>query len=270
MIEFIKLLSGYSGCHVHLYKKDNKYFVRKISGSTEYNKRLERQIVKQASFKHPVIRAPQVYKTGYINGYFYADMEYIDGKTIAEIIRQKDYLEADKAIYNVITLFAPTNTVLINAQDIVSKISDIHTMLCKFDDTELCKKALQQLNNHTWETHPIACHGDLTLENILVKDGTVYLVDFLDTFHDCLEIDIAKLLQDLLCMWSFRYSDLAQEDIDFLQICSENIINLYTKITGSSIDQIYAMLKLTLLRIYPYIKDNETKMFLDKKLEDLL
>lgn len=270
MSHFIKQLSGYSGCIISLYEENGALFVRKQSGSVEYNKRLERQIIKQSSFRHPVLRAPQVYRTGYINELFYADMEYIDGKTIAESIRDGEYDTAQKAITNVLTLFTSADTTLLNAVDVVGKVECMHVALQAFDTTEVCQQTLAQLDKHTWETHPFQCHGDLTLENMIIKDGKVYLIDFLDTFHDCIEADMSKLLQDLQCMWSFRHCPLNQEGVHFVHACAADVIELYPKITNSAIQQLCAMLQLTLLRIYPYIKDDETKIFLDKELQLLL
>ncbi len=270
MSTFVKALSGYSGCHIHLYDDNGRLFVRKLSGSEGYNKRLERQIVKQAAFKHPILRAPQVYKTGYIDGCFYADMEYIDGKTVAALIRDGEYKAAHKAIYSVFTLFTPVDTVLVNAQDVVQKVASMHDALETFDAQELCQKTLDILVSRNWETHPAACHGDLTLENMIVKDGKVYLIDFLDAFHDCLEVDMAKMMQDLCCMWSFRHDPLNKAGVEFLHDCALHLESLYRKITNSDTAQLKAMLQLTLLRIYPYLKDDVTKAFLDNELSLLM
>ncbi len=270
MSTFIKELSGYSGCHIHLYDDNGKLFVRKLSGSEAYNQRLERQIVKQAAFRHHILRAPQVYRTGYIDGCFYADMEYIDGKTVADIIRDGDYQTAHKAICNVLTLFTPANTVLTNAHDVVKKVESMRNALNHFDFQEPCQQTLGKLCECTWSTHPSACHGDLTLENMLVKDGKVYLIDFLDAFHDCLEVDMAKMLQDLRCMWSFRHNPLDAAGRDFMNNCANQLLMLYKHITHADEKQLNMMLQLTLLRIYPYLKDDATKAFLDKELSTML
>lgn len=269
MSTFVRELSGHSGCYIYLYKGDDGYFVRKLSGSQEYNKRLERQIVKQAAFKHPILRAPKVYSTGYIDGYYYADMEYIDGKTVSALISEGEYHEAGKALYNIMTMFDAPKTTLYNAQDVIDKVASMHGALSKFSQDEYCRQILARLDEHQWETHPATCHGDLTLENMLVKDGEVYLIDFLDSFHDCLEADIAKLLQDLLCMWSFRYHPLDEKGVQFVHERAKAIIAVYASITTSSTLQLDAMLQLTLLRIYPYIKDDVTKEFLDTTLRTL-
>lgn len=270
MSKFIKSLSGYSGCHIHLYDDNGKLFVRKLSGSANYNKRLERQIIKQASFRHHILRAPKVYRTGYIDGCFYADMEYIDGKTVANLICDEEYEAAQDAIYRVFTLFTPVNTVLTNAHDVSQKLASMHDTLHAFAVQEPCQQTLDALLQHTWQTHPATCHGDLTLENILVKDGQVYLIDFLDTFHDCIEADMAKMMQDLCCMWSFRHHTLHEAGTLLLKECAAHLEAQYCKITHSDVKQLKAMLQLTLLRIYPYLKDDATKAFLDNQLLTLL
>jgi thiamine kinase-like enzyme len=146
----------------------------------------------------------------------------------------------------------------------------MHAALDKFDDEEICQKTLKYLCTKDWKTHPATCHGDLTLENMIVKDGKVYLIDFLDAFHDCLEVDMAKMMQDLCCMWSFRHETLSTDGILFLQECAHHVKMLYRKITNSDEKQLQAMLQLTLLRIYPYLKDKKTKLFLDTELQVLL
>lgn len=270
MSTFVKTLSGYSGCQIHVYENNGKPFVRKISGDKSYNARLERQIIKQASFKHDTLRTPQIYATGYINGCFYADMEYIDGRTVSSLVQNEEYELAQHAIYTVFTLFTPTQIALNDAQDITHKLFTLQEALHAFESQEVCQKTLNTLMEHAWRTHPATCHGDLTLENILVKDKHVYLIDFLDIFHDCMEADMAKMLQDLSCMWSFRHCPLNDVGVSFLRECASNLMSHYTKITHADIKQLTAMLQLTLLRIYPYLKDEPTKTFLDKQLSALL
>lgn len=53
-----------------------------------------------------------------------------------------------------------------------------------------------------------ACHGDLTLSNILIRDDSsslsVVLIDFLDNFVESPLADLAKLNQDLAYGWTLR------------------------------------------------------------------
>lgn len=270
MTRFIKELSGYSGCHIHLYEDERGLFVRKLSGSESYNKRLEEQIKKQSAFSHPVLKAPKVFRIGYNAGCFYADMEYVAGKTVADMIRDHEYEDASKAIEDVLTLFTVEGDVQTNAEPLVKKLYSMCDALKGFSHEEICQRTLADLLKYTWTTYPAKCHGDLTLENMLVKDGTVYLIDFLDVFHECLEVDMAKLLQDIACGWSFRHTGLCTEASDFLKQCEGRINETYEALTNDKSQNLKAMLQLTLLRIYPYLKDTATKAFLDTQLTKML
>ena len=67
-------------------------------------------------------------------------------------------------------------------------------------------------------------------------------------------------------MWSFRHDPLNKQGVEFLQDCALHLESQYRKITNSDTAQLKAMLQLTLLRIYPYLKDDVTKAFLDSQL----
>ena len=87
MCKIIKNLSGHSGCSVLLCQDEHKmFFVRKISSSVEYNKRLFKQYLKQKKFIKSIISTPSIYKYGYINELFFFDMEYIHGNSLSNII----------------------------------------------------------------------------------------------------------------------------------------------------------------------------------------
>ena len=277
MNENTTLLPGYSGCRVELRNDNDVTFVRKISASEEYNPRLKAQIVKQKFFVHPTLKAPTILNEGYIDGLYYADMEYIPGKTVAELIRNQEFTIARMAIRKVMELF-PTPTMMedidpmINNKEIIQKLKELKKSLAKYDTEEPCRKVLAQLENVQWRTyyHPeCEVHGDLTLENILVYQNDVYLVDFLDVFHKSMETDMAKLLQDLACGWSFRREGLPTDSIKFLKESESRLYASHWMRTGDEPKTLESMLALTLLRIYPYLKDEATKEFLDRQLKTM-
>lgn len=77
-----------------------------------------------------------------------------------------------------------------------------------YGHNEIMDKAIDMLDGHDWsKLTPSICHGDLTLENIIVKDDEVYLIDFLDSFYDSWFLDIGILLQDVQTMWSYRFQE---------------------------------------------------------------
>ena len=68
----VKDLGGHSGCRILLYEENGIYFVRKYSGSKDYNLRLVSQCTKQQHFQSDTIKVPKVLNSGYDeNGLFY-------------------------------------------------------------------------------------------------------------------------------------------------------------------------------------------------------
>lgn len=82
-------LGGHSGCKILLCEnEDNTVFVRKISGSADYNHRLKVQAEKQASYKSDSIKVPAVLGQGMTeDSLFYFDMEYVQGITLSEYMK---------------------------------------------------------------------------------------------------------------------------------------------------------------------------------------
>ena len=125
---------------------------------------------------------------------------------------------------------------------------------------------------HNWDKFCVTpCHGDMTLENIIIKDGRLYLIDFLDSFYDCWIMDAAALLQDVQVMWSYRQ---ARQDINTairLMIFRDIMIDMIREHAGEDfVQEIYYALLLKLLRIYPYTSDEFTLSFLDNRIEAVI
>ena len=118
-----------------------------------------------------------------------------------------------------------------------------------------------------------SCHGDLTLENIIVTtNNELYLIDFLDSFYDSWMIDIAKLLQDLELKWSYRFSeDDSNREIRLL-IAKEALLNRIRVMDNGQeiIRNVYSILLLNILRILPYSKDDITIIFIEESLNHTL
>ena len=84
----ISNLNGFSGCKVLLCEDEHENtFVRKISPSINYNDRLSIQMKKQMEFNSLTLSVPKVYNSGYENGLFYFDMEYLQGITLLEKLK---------------------------------------------------------------------------------------------------------------------------------------------------------------------------------------
>lgn len=206
-------LGGHSGCQIFLMEDDDgQVFVRKISKDVDYNERLEVQSKKQASFSGDPIRAPRVLDHGYTDdGLFFFDMEYVQGVTLAEYIKTMEIGKVKGIVESLVSSIVPNKpiTVLESAVPVEEifrkKLLDLRGKL-KDKNNAVINQSLDLLERHDW--HKLTnsqCHGDMTLENIIVKDDRLYFIDFLDSFYDSWFLDIGTLLQDVQVMWSYRF-----------------------------------------------------------------
>ena len=275
MPELIKSLSGHSGCNLNLYKDNDKIFLRKDAGNISYNRRLKKQFIKQKKFNLDKVKTPKIFEYG-INedGVFYFDMEYINGITLSEYMKQIKI----KEIVDLVTLLFEAlpikqGVISTKAQNVFqNKISDLETKL----DTSNAniKQSLLVLKEYDFSKVPLSsCCGDLTLENIIINmRGGAYVIDLLDSFYNSWMVDVAKLLQDIELGWSYRKQvrdfGLNLRLATAKQALFDNILSLEDG--QIYLITIYHILLLNILRIYPYTKDKLTLDFLDNSLFQVL
>lgn len=265
--EFIKSLAGHSGCAVDLWRSGSGFFVRKSSGSRDYNKRLRKQFIKQYKFKLPLAHTPAILGYGEKDGIFYFDMEFVDGITMSEYMRQikvKEIVDLMSVLFRSlhITDARPSP----KARDIFAK--KIASLKKSLDlDNPYAARALEVTEQFDFSDIPQShCCGDLTLENIiLAPTGKIYLIDLLDSFYNSWMIDVAKLLQDIDLGWSYRH---VARDYNLnlrLDIAKQALFDNILALSGGEafLRGIYHILLLNILRIYPYTKDDDTMNFLN-------
>lgn len=263
-------LVGHSGCELELISKNGVKFVRKISKNKEYNERLINQALKQEKFESSFYSKPNVLVKSYTsNGLFYFDMDFLAGSTFSDYIGQvpltnlKDYT---KQFLNLIPNEQTYNPML--EVKIIEKVKSLRHNI-PYNSTSV-KSAFKTLARFKWiYLTESECHGDLTLENIIVLDGRMYLIDFLDSFINSWLIDFAKLFQDLETYWSYRNNHIINENtrvrIEILRVLI--VRDIYKMSHGKEyIETIYHLLIINLLRIYPYTSDEKTLKWLDNKL----
>ena len=266
-------LGGHSGCRILLCEKTEGFYVRKISCDKEYNERLKNQAEKQNRYHNKFLKVPAIYSMGETDdGLFYFDMEYIQGITLAEYMK---IIEVGKvrnlAEMIVSNLFEADYCGKSDEEVFSGKIVSLKKTLF-FMDSQIINEALKVLDNHSWDNFHISpCHGDLTLENIMVKDHQLYLIDFLDSFYDCWLLDIGTLLQDVQTMWSYRN----QNEVDIntvirLIVFRDILLDKIREICPEYVREVYYALLLKLIRIYPYVKDKKTYEFLNEKTASVL
>ena len=259
----VKNLNGNSGCRIYLYSKDKTSFVRKVSKNISYNARLRAQFEKQVQFNNPKIKTPKVFEAGFSEGLFYIDMEYTSGLPLNDFVVNDSPVFCQKIIS---TLLKDRQTCKFphNELKLKNKIETISSSL-KNDNKLLfeCKKKLIQLYTIDWPDLELSfCHGDLTFENIIIKNDEIYLIDFLDSFIDNYLIDASKLVMDLIIGWSWRHSDK-------VPYVKNSIIlsNIYKMFSDQEVDIINKFVFLHLLRIHPYCECEKAKMKIELGLE---
>lgn len=267
-------LGGHSGCRILLCEnEDNKVFVRKISSSKEYNERLKVQCEKQNAFTSSQINAPRVLNCGYTeDGLYYFDMEYIQGITLAEYMKSIRIGDVRKIVKTIVyEIIKPSDPDLEKDRSIFAeKIKSLKIKLQGKNST--IDEALKLLSRHSWDRFPkTGCHGDLTLENIIIKDNQLYLIDFLDSFYDSWILDISTLMQDVQTLWSYRNDkEVDINTILRLIVFRDILMDTVREISPDDYLEVYYALLLKLIRIFPYTKDEHTYYFLIKKTRSII
>lgn len=267
-----KELKGHSGCKLEILEDRDNVFVVKTSKDTKYNKRLKTQCEKQKKYRG-VFKTPKVF--------YFKDsdvqlasflMEYISGLKLSDYLAVSSAESLKDIAEKIKTLISTKNNYDINARDIILlKIKDLKKII--FSKNSIILKSIKKLEDFNWKyCIKSECHGDLTFENIIFKDGEFYLIDFLDSFYDSWLIDIAKIFQDLDCRWSYRdYEEIDENLKARLFTLKEIIINYILSIKDGKniLITIYHFLLLNLLRILPYTKDKNTRNYLYKEIEKI-
>lgn len=262
-------LKGHSGCRLIVVEDGKTKKVKKISKSIEYNERLKKQMKKQMKSCIKGFERCNVYESGFEGDLFFFTMEYINGNTVANHInniRLEELVDYTNQFTEIITEFSNKNEY---ANIIFKNKIDTIVFSKKQREKSCVLKALKLLNNFSWDyVVPSECHGDLTLENIIIQKNKLILLDYLDSFYDSWIIDCAKLFQDMETMWSFREKESINSNTIIRltvmrDILTEHILN---RNKGEELmETIYHTLLLNLLRIYPYCTDMHTELFLDEQ-----
>ena len=268
-------LGGHSGCQINLIEPDDgAVFVRKTSKDQEYNERMKAQCEKQAVFRGESIRAPKVLNRGYNeDGLFFFDMEYIQGVTLAEYIKTMEIGKVKGLVESLIASIVPQDRIQTqkeggqNVKKIFEEKLSFLRKTLKAKNNPVIDRSLDLLQTHDWrKLTPSQCHGDMTLENIIVKNDQLFFIDFLDSFYDSWFLDIGTLLQDVQVMWSYRFQqNVSMNTVLRLIVFRDLLLDEIKKINPAYVVEIYYSLLQKLIRIYPYTKDELTYRFLNEK-----
>ena len=264
-------LIGHSGCDVRLIE-GHKSFVRKTSKDIDYNKRLIRQCQKQKNYSGFV---PKILSEGYDNNLYYFDMEFIRGESVASLLRHCLVTEIENIcdlLIDIIKENRATRYIIKSESTINRKIKNTHSIIKEHND--VINEVTGFLMGHDWtEIECSNSHGDLTFENIIYSydDKKYYLIDFLDLFYDTWIADVSKIFQDLIVGWSFRNEHINENTkIRILLLNKKFVVELSKFLNKKTWTDIYSYLLLDLLRIIPYITEDETYEFVIGSMKSIL
>lgn len=266
-------LQGLSGAGLSILPGSDGIVVRKTAASQCGNERLKRQEKKQREFIRlgGPVGAPAILDSGFDSlGHFYFDMEFIGGHDGHRFLERcsPDELRSFAAQLVEHIAILPDLPVIGSVSDHLSlfdaclhKLAEVvHRDVGLNDHLAGCilrgLKTVQRLGIR----EAGFCHGDFTLENILVDmHGKIHLVDFLDsTFEHPLQ-DLTKLSQDLHGGWfRARGRRLSSAVISFLEDKVQPVIDkafpYYPEVRN-------ILQAVNYCRILPYVRNEDQKSF---------
>ena len=262
-----------------LEKEGSEYVIKKTwkdvrRGVNSIKKQIEFDEIRISSL---IVRSPTIYSTQNVSDKnFVAKMEYVCGHSGSDITKngsRKISLSLKNALSMILSKNIESSVIeKINCNVFINKIDSIISsakFIDEFQDEIIFLR--DKFKRHKNIEIPVGpCHGDLTLSNVIVSPtGSLNLIDFLPTFIESPLWDIVKINQDLNYGWSYRHLDgpaNASAKL-FFQSCLPNQLDLYNKVWGK---QISLFNGLNLARLIPYIKDDKTKIWVNKNLKKAL
>lgn len=280
-----RLLPGHSGARVILHSNGRDSFVRKTAASRAGSARLKAQADKQHAFwmlglPFPKVRAQAAAGTGSF------DMNYIPGRTIADAVMNGGAFDPGavvKAVERLMALFA-----LAAGEDLPARIFEdkIHAVanhatatMADPDLRHAVRRCGRLLTARDWRGIPQSpCHGDLTLENILLTAGrSIAFIDCDEGFASSYWLDVGKLFQDLDGHWCIRalYARDAEpvrrlNAIQKLDQLGIHFRRLAARMDAALPGRLPQLAALGLFRAVPYARTDAVRRFLCRRIAHVL
>lgn len=277
--KLVRRLPGLSGARVLLMtNNDRRWFVRKISKDPAGNERLRTQIAKQRMFRTAVgdvVRVPEILAHGEIEGLVYADMEFVRGRDGVTYVRHADRADLARlgdtfcAYIDTVAHLPPGHTRSVSLFDaLYGKLCEIQRKTSAISNSTLARlfTALDRVRYVSDEIAGTLCHGDLTLENLVIDDQhRVWMLDLLDTPFEHYWQDIAKLHQDLEGGWYLLgQAAISRYVLDYL---GRRVMSAAIQIDPRYAEVHAVLLACTFVRILPYVRTEEEQLFVKQRVE---
>ena len=239
-MKFIKELRGHSGARVCLY--DNQLVVKSgLKNSIECVDALERL----------PFSTPKIHEVGQ----HYYIMEYINGDDVSTFLEREGYTAADALLKFIDEYFSWS---LKESSPYIFEL-ELKRKVVQIAESINAEKLIDDML-YPMPRGPI--HGDLTLDNIIIREGEFFLIDANPTELNSVHFDGAKLRQDLDGRWFMRNYSVRKIG-NLLPYCNYMSEHLKAKWTFMNNNSIYSFM---LCRILPYCTTELTRNFIEKEL----
>jgi hypothetical protein len=210
------------------------------------------------------IRVPKVINFSTTDGYEVLSLELISGPTLHHIFQTGDLLRASLI----------TNSLWFEWTEFLSSHSFIN-FNCGLKDIQNYKNKLQLIeisaNRYGMKNHKVfqecfqsvvdikasatgVCHGDFTIDNIIIANNYFYLIDFIPSPFPSIEQDLSKLIQDGITGWAMRYVTNNSFNFELFIVVDKLVKDALNK-DLVDYDRLKKLSFLSFLRIVPYIKN---------------
>jgi aminoglycoside phosphotransferase len=278
-------LTGHSGASVVLHAQGSTSFVRKTAASAAASARLRAQARKQHQLWMMGVPVPKILRESEDrDGRAAFDMVYIPGQTLANAVIQAAPIDSQrvvKAVERLIWLFLLERGASIPESRFRDKINEIAALSRDritgpaLAQIESCAGRLAQKD---WRGVPQSpCHGDLSLENILLTAGkSIAFIDCDDPWISSFWLDFGKLFQDVRGHWCIRnlaITSHASELVNARQKLEQlraPFLSLASAIDAALPARLPQLAALCLLRAIPYSQDPAVVAFLCYRIHRLL
>lgn len=274
-----RALSGISGAEIFLLTEDgDHWFVRKAASDAGGNARLRRQAAKQAAFARvpdAVVHVPEILDEGEIDDRYYFDMQFVQGIDGAGYLRRASLADV-KGFTDRLSAYlrAAAERPALSPQIYPNIFEAFYAKICEvqrkdvpISDAVLAKLvlALDRLRV-LGDVRPTHCHGDLTLENMVIDaDGAIWVLDLLDSPFEHYWQDVAKLHQDLAGNWFFRNQPpISRYVLDYV---SRHLMQATVALHEVYRDIHPLLVACTFARILPYARTPDEAAFVVERLE---
>jgi len=261
---------GYSGAEVIINSTENKVTKTALVGSSIL--KYQHDVLQYLYIKlNENLRVPKVLGFSSRNGIDTLDLEIVRGVTLYHLFRSGDisraksvintlwYSWSDKLLKNdlITASFTYLDLDKSNFQEKIKRIKNVASRMgiAQEESVIICFKNVSYIENFS----PTYCHGDFTIENVIVSEDNLYLIDFIPSPFPCVEQDLSKLVQDGIAGWAGRLDSEGSFNFELFLVI-DKLVRDSERMRIVNINTLQSLSFLTMLRILPYITNDSEKI----------